>query len=153
MPQSNFGFAPGLTISGKKAGATIVPPARETNEALAFLEIQLQAKLKLARIVGRGRTAVVMAVARPLAKRIHVIDEWRRGRFVKAIKEIEAFRDDVESHPLTKPHRAAQTHVERNEPVREAHVARKISGRKLTVRDQRRATQGTGNTQQSVTRH
>ena len=152
MPQSNCGFAPGLAILGKKAGATIVPPATETNEALA-LEIQLQTKLKLARIVGRRRTAVVMAVARPLAKCIHVIDEWRRGRLVKAIKEIEAFRDDVESHPLTKPHRAAQTHVERNKPVREAHVARKISGRKLTVRDQRRATQGTGNTQQSVTRH
>ena len=147
MPQSNVGFAPGLFISGEKRPArTIVPPATETNEALAFLEIQLQTKLKLAWIVGRRRTAVVMAVVRPLTKCVHVIDEWRRGRFVKAIKEIEAFRDDVESHPLTKPDRAAQTHVERNEPVREAHVARKIAGRERAVRDQRGATRAAGNT-------
>ena len=150
MLQSNFGFAPALAFSGKKAGATIVPPATETNEALA-LEVQLQAKLKLARIVGRRRTAVVMAVARPLPKRVHVIDEWRRGRFVKTVKEIEAFRDNVESHPLTKPHRAAQTHVERHEPVREAHVARKIAGRERAVRDQRCATRRAGNTEQSAT--
>src|SRR6266550_405833 len=115
MPQSNCGFAP-ASISGKKAGATIVPPATE-NKRRVILEIKLQSKLELPRIVGRRRTAVVMAVARALTKRVHVIDEWGGGRFVKAVEEIEAFRDDVESHTLAQAHRAAQTHVERNEPV------------------------------------
>src|SRR2546425_13167514 len=98
MPQSNCGFAP-ASISGKKAGATTVPPAIEANEE-SVLEIKLQSELELPRIVGCRRTAVVMAVARSLTKRVHVIDEWGGGRFVKAVEEIEAFRDDVEPHTL-----------------------------------------------------
>ena len=66
---------PQLSISGKKAGATTVPPAIETNE-VSVLEIKLQSELELPRIVGCRRTAVVMAVARPLMKRVHIIDEW-----------------------------------------------------------------------------
>ena len=65
---------PQLSISGKKAGATTVPPAIEANKVLV-LEIKLQSELKLARIICCRRTAVVMAVAGSLMKCVDIVDE------------------------------------------------------------------------------
>ena len=58
-----------------------------------LLEIQLQSELKLARIEGSGRAAVVTTVTRSLIESAHVVDERRRCSFVEPIEQIEAFSD------------------------------------------------------------
>lgn len=71
-----------LTLKTEQTGMSALP-----------LEVQLETKLKLPRIIDRGRLAVITAVARALPKRIDSAKLWIRGRFIEAIEEVEAFRD------------------------------------------------------------
>lgn len=69
--------------------------------AFERLEVQLQTKLELPRIVSGGGAAVVATVAGALVEGADVVDEGRRGGFVEAVEEIEPFRDQLQPHPLT----------------------------------------------------
>src|SRR5687767_4684592 len=67
-----------------------------------FLEVQLQPKLELPGIVRGSRAAVVASVAGALIEVANVVDERRRGGFVKPVKEVESFRDQLQPDPLAK---------------------------------------------------
>src|SRR3569623_3507954 len=92
------------------------------------LEAQLRTELELSRIERCRRPAVVTAIRRPLFERIDVSKEWRRRRLVNAVKEVEALRDQVDPRPLAETDRTRDPQVERLERMRDAKVARQVTG-------------------------
>jgi hypothetical protein len=78
----------------KAASATGAPTAefrfqeklRGQAPNLLLLKVQLQSELKLSRIEGGGRAAVVTAVAGALLEEVDVVNESRSGAFIEPIK-------------------------------------------------------------------
>src|SRR5205807_7664540 len=102
------------------------------------------------RIERRGGAAEITTVAGPLTEGVDVVDEWRSGGFVEAVEQIEAFGDDIQSQALAESNHARQPHVQRLEPVRDAHIAPQIAGRKDAVGNQRRATGRARHTKRAI---
>ncbi len=92
-----------------------------------LLEVQLQTELKLSRVEGGRRAAVVTSAAIAFSEGICIREERRRGRFVKAIKEIKAFCDHFQVKTLAEADVAREAQVNRGVAVRDAAIARKVS--------------------------
>ena len=100
------------------------------------LEVQLNAELELPRVEGRGWAAVVAAIAGALVEGAHVVDKGLRRSFVEAIEKIEAFRDQLQSKPLTQRNQSRQTQIQRHVAMRQTEVACQTSTRKHASSDQ-----------------
>jgi hypothetical protein len=98
--------------------------------ALRGSEIQLQPKLELPRVEGRGWAAEVAAIARALIEQPDVVDKRRRGGFVKAIEEIEPFRNQLQPYALAQRYQLRDAHIQRDVTMRQTEIAREASTRK-----------------------
>src|ERR1051325_11172499 len=109
--------------AGRCAQSTDYTDLRNLWTALKEVEVQLQPKLELPRVEGGRRTAVEASVARPQVESVNVSDKWRRGGFVEAVEQIEAFGDQFQPQLLANRYEFRDTHVERHVPVRDTKVA------------------------------
>ena len=117
------------------------------------LEVQLQPKLELPRVEGGGGAAEVAAVAGALVEGADVVDEWRRGGFVEAVEQVEAFRDQLQPEVFAEWNQLRQAQIEGHVTMRHTHIACKASTREHAAGDQRHAARCAGNAQRSIGEH
>src|SRR5712664_3481636 len=96
---------------------------------LRFLEVQFEPKLKLSRVIDRGRLAVITAIAGALVECVHGAEFWIRGRFVETIEEVKSPGNQNQSHVLAKANATHHAEIQRCVTVRNAAVARQVSSR------------------------
>ncbi len=134
MPRATDGFALAGKLDKRKAAGLradrLIKPGPE-RFAVSALEVKFQSELKLARVEGRGRLAVVPAAAGSLSERIyHRVKGVGRG-FVEAIEQIKPSSDYVQTQPLSEVNLTSQPSVKREIAMRDTHVATEGSvGRK-----------------------
>ncbi len=79
--------------------------------------------MKLSRVECGGRAAIVTARAVALVEAVYVVKEWRGGRLIETVEEIESFGDDIKAHALGQTYGARHAHVERGIAFRDAAIA------------------------------